>query len=179
MTKFLPGHPGGKKAILPRATVLDMLHDPKVRPRCAPDTATGAFRLRVGASVLPQPVPALSLCSARRPDVFPPLTDRVRTLAYLYSVSARRHIAQTIRVRICYVLYVGKVIAARSFSSLRSQHMVNNEYTLCTDTIEVTMAAMLFNTHAMSWERVSLWRWGRGHSGHQYAALPTPFARPA
>jgi cytochrome b involved in lipid metabolism len=49
VTKFLPDHPGGEKAILLYAgrdatEEFNMLHDPKVIPRYAPDAVIGRVR---------------------------------------------------------------------------------------------------------------------------------------
>ena len=49
VTKFLPDHPGGEKAILLYAgrdatEEFNMLHDPKVIPRYAPDAVIGKLK---------------------------------------------------------------------------------------------------------------------------------------
>ena len=49
VTKFLPDHPGGEKAILLYAgrdatEEFNMLHDPKVIPRYAPESVIGALK---------------------------------------------------------------------------------------------------------------------------------------
>ena len=49
VTSFLPDHPGGEKAILLYAgrdatEEFNMLHDPKVIPRYAPDSVIGSLK---------------------------------------------------------------------------------------------------------------------------------------